>query len=296
MAFKFDPNSTKNQGRWRLRDPNDFIKNKYITRKLKTGISYILGILKDNKENKYTVQAIRFDKNIWSEKEAKIWWNENKYKYVKTWTQKDWDKLKEESSSDEESSSSSDEESSSSEEEEKEKEKEEKRIDIKQGIKLAKEISKILKIKFVNVNKITIDTEFIKDIIFPVGSIRRNKLMIKDIDLILTKQIYKNDLKNIKDFTNFSGGEKRIDFDYKGTRINLFVFLNKDTFGSALLHSTGPRIYNITIRRKLKKMGWKLSQNGLIDEKGNLIITRTERELQDKIGVKNRLPTERDLY
>jgi len=43
-------------------------------------------------------------------------------------------------------------------------------------------------------------------------------------------------------------------------------------------------------------MGWKLSQNGLINEKGNLIITRTERELQDKIGVKNRLPTERELY
>lgn len=286
MSFKFDPNSTKNQGRWRLRDPNDFIKNKYITRKLKTGISYILGFLKDN-NNKYIVQAIRFDKNIWTEKDAKIWWNENKYKYVKTWTQKDWDKLKEKSSS--ESSSESDE----------EKEEKEEKIDINQGIKLSKEISKILKIKYISPNKITINTKFKKDIIFPVGSIRRgflnNNLKIKDIDLLLTKQIYKKDLNNIKEFTNFSGGEKRIDFDYKGVRINLFVFLNKNTFGSALLHSSGNFRYNMFLRRKLKKIGWKLSQNGLIDDKGNLVITKTEKELQDKIGVKNRLPYEREL-
>ena len=31
--FKFDPNSTKNQGRWRLRDPKDFEKNVDNTRK-----------------------------------------------------------------------------------------------------------------------------------------------------------------------------------------------------------------------------------------------------------------------
>lgn len=272
MAFKFDPNSTVNQGRWRLRDPNDFDKNKYITRKLKTGISYILGVLLEHSlthSSEYTVQAIRFNKNIWTEENAALWWKENKHKYVKTWKEKDWKKI-----IDEENKG---------------------KIDIKEGIKLCKEIARILKIKFVSAGKITIDTKFTKDIIFPVGSIRRKKPMIKDIDLFLTTQVYKENLKAIKKFTNLSGGEKRIDFDYKGIRVNLFVFLNKDTFGCALAHSTGNYILNLLLRQKVKKNGWKLSQNGLINEKGELIITETERDLFEAIGSKIRLPNDREL-
>ena len=30
MVFKFDPNSTVNEGRWRLRDPETFVNTSYI--------------------------------------------------------------------------------------------------------------------------------------------------------------------------------------------------------------------------------------------------------------------------
>lgn len=90
--FKFDPNSTENEGRWRLLDPK--ILTDYFRRKSSTpGISYVMG--KDN-DGKDRIQAIRFDKSVWDEKSASEWWDKNKDKYERIWTQKDWDKIEKE--------------------------------------------------------------------------------------------------------------------------------------------------------------------------------------------------------
>ena len=63
--MKFDPNSTINQGRWRLKDPNDFERMWTVKTKI-PGVTYIAGYLKEN--HKFGVQAIRFDKKLWTEK------------------------------------------------------------------------------------------------------------------------------------------------------------------------------------------------------------------------------------
>ena len=261
MVFKFDPNSTKNQGRWRLRDPKDFVSGSYITKKMKNGISYILGKLDD----KFVVQAIRFDKDKWTEKEAAEWWEKRKSKYTKIWSEDDWREFKRE-----------------------------RKTGYEEGIKLCKKVARKLKIKYINPKKVTIDTEFIKDVMIPVGSLRRGKLKVGDIDMIVTKKINKEDLKNIKGFTNVIGGEKIIKFKFENVKFDLFVFLNPKTFGSAALHSTGPFEYNRRLRFKVKNENenWKLSQNGLV-KNGRTITTRTERDLQRIIGVKERNPEER---
>ena len=78
--FAFDPNSTQNEGRFRLKPPDDFDPNSYFRRKSSTeGISYVMG--KPKEGGKTEIQAIRFDKNKISEPDAQKWWEQNKEKY-----------------------------------------------------------------------------------------------------------------------------------------------------------------------------------------------------------------------
>ena len=87
--FKFDENSTANEGRFRLSPPlsindyfdkkafknSDFIRFKYWKGlKFPEGISAVVG--KHNGE--LHIQALRFNKNIWSEEKAGKWFDENK--------------------------------------------------------------------------------------------------------------------------------------------------------------------------------------------------------------------------
>lgn len=85
--FTFDPNSTTNEGRWRLRDPNTV--HRYFRRESSTpGVSYVMG--KDKSTGEDVIQAVRFDKVIFTEPEAARWWLKNKKKdeFTRLWTWK----------------------------------------------------------------------------------------------------------------------------------------------------------------------------------------------------------------
>jgi len=94
-VFKPDPNSGPTQMRWRLRDPKEFDRmwTKHEYKDLKApGLSFIVGTTKD--KDGFGVQAIRFDKDEWTESKAKTWWETHKNKFKKTWTESDWTKWK----------------------------------------------------------------------------------------------------------------------------------------------------------------------------------------------------------
>ncbi len=77
--FAFDPNSTKNEGRFRLLPPDEIQKDSYFRRKSSAeGVSYVMG---KDQNGKDVIQAIRFDKSIMPEDKAAQWWKENKGKY-----------------------------------------------------------------------------------------------------------------------------------------------------------------------------------------------------------------------
>ena len=79
-AFKFDLNSTINEGRFRLLPPEQIEKGTYFRRESTTpGVSYVMG--KNIETGKSEIQAIRFDKSIMPEVKAKVWWDANKGKY-----------------------------------------------------------------------------------------------------------------------------------------------------------------------------------------------------------------------
>lgn len=92
--FRFDPNSTENEGRWRLMDPKVFeqgsVRRWNIWKELKApGIQFVMG--KDTRDKQWKPQAIRFKKPDWDEKKAVDWWEQNKSQFQREWTQTDWD-------------------------------------------------------------------------------------------------------------------------------------------------------------------------------------------------------------
>ena len=269
MTFRFDPNSTKNEGRWRLIDPAKFIKGSkgWFRRKdpKYSGISYVYGPVEGSVNP--VRQTIRFDKRIWSEEKASEWWEEHQDEYYKEWTEKDWI-IKE--------------------------------LNLKDAIKIGKEIIEKLKFNFVPPENINSDSKWKARQGMLVGSIRRKKEFVGDVDILFTSQITKEKIARMTDFIIIRGKMKKIDFYYVCKngylRVNLFFALDKNTFGASLLHFSGPVMYNTRLRKRFtsKKWidkhgeGWKLSQNGLFDGQGESIKTPTERSLQKALGITER--------
>ena len=90
-ALIYDPNSSENEGRYRLIDPLKFDKDSFrrwtewAGIKAPEGITFLVGDL--IKEKKKALQTIRFNKELWSEKDAGKFWNKvkNKKGFEKTW-------------------------------------------------------------------------------------------------------------------------------------------------------------------------------------------------------------------
>ena len=78
--FKPDPNSTKNEWRFRLADPSEFREDSFLSRRSTVaGIRYVIGKKKGSDE--YVVQSIRINKKKVSWTKAKKWWKENEDKF-----------------------------------------------------------------------------------------------------------------------------------------------------------------------------------------------------------------------
>ncbi len=104
-----------------------------------------------------------------------------------------------------------------------------------------------------------------------VGSVRRKKAFVKDVDIV----VIPTDLSDFKQSLHenlkiIASGEKRISGKYKNLKIDFFV-CNCHTWGANLIWWTGPKGLNIRLAKLAKKKGWKFSNNGLIDSKGNLL-------------------------
>jgi len=98
--FRFDPNSTENEGRWRLIDPKIFeqgsVRRWNIWKEIKApGVQFVMG--KDTRDNEWKPQAVRFKKfdakgqPLWTEEKAAKWWDQNKGEFTKEWVQSNWD-------------------------------------------------------------------------------------------------------------------------------------------------------------------------------------------------------------
>jgi len=143
---------------------------------------------------------------------------------------------------------------------------------MKLGIKYGSKINKNLKrkdvIKISTILKKSFKDYYDKCVI--VGSFRRGKKTMGDIDLLVIGQEKKitNIIGSQKWFIGWLGkGIKRLTFLGKFDLIGIvhidIIFAKMRYYESALLYFTGSRMFNIRMRKKAKKMGWKLNEYGL---------------------------------
>jgi len=123
--------------------------------------------------------------------------------------------------------------------------------------------------------------------VYLAGSLRRGKPEVGDLDLIVVREEAEKDLdKRLmlltgKDLSN----RKTCSFVFKNVQIDLNM-CNAEIKGSYLLHWTGSTKENVRLRKEAKKIGCKLSQNGLIDKSNkNLSAYKSEKEIYQLLGL-----------
>lgn len=174
-----------------------------------------------------------------------------------------------------------------------------------EALLLAWDIINLLGLTPIDPDDVDLDFTWQPNIGIPIGSIRRHKAQVGDIDIVVTSSVDKSRLALMPGVSDIRGGQSRIDFklspiDSTGIirkdlsrSINIMVSTDPDAWGPALMTWTGPASYNMRLRAILKKSGWKMSQNGIIDPSGKKMKTPTERSVMQKFGWTEREPSSR---
>ena len=122
-----------------------------------------------------------------------------------------------------------------------------------------------------------------------MGSLRRRAPTVKDIDLVFAPGVAAVG-QVVELFRSFGqpvhlGESMGAIVLPQGIPAQLWAVEDEAVWGAALLHFTGPRAYNIRLRIRANRRGWKLSQHGLVDRAtGRLIAGRTEEEVCAALG------------
>lgn len=129
-----------------------------------------------------------------------------------------------------------------------------------------------------------------------VGSIRRRKPWVKDIDLVLIP----SDLWNLQHEVLGLGqtraaGKKLMRVMAGDTQIDIYI-AEPETWATLLLVRTGSTENNIRLCSRAKEMGWHLHADGagLFNEKGERIAGDSEISIYNALGLAYREPWERD--
>jgi DNA polymerase/3'-5' exonuclease PolX len=172
--------------------------------------------------------------------------------------------------------------------------KTEHKIPLKHGCDIAEGIIEQLKLKFINPYTIKPDLKGQLNWGIPVGSIRRKVSEISDIDILITDKLYY--LEKVSELDKFLNwiekGEDKIGFMFHCNKYNVDrkveLYLCKDmkSFGSMLLHTTGPDMYNIYLRKLAKDQGLLLNQYGVF-KNGKQIAGDTEESCYKVLKSKN---------
>jgi len=146
--------------------------------------------------------------------------------------------------------------------------------------------------------------------IIPAGSVRREKDVSGDIDLIVTDAVDKDDdfidfgfileeTAGAKVTTKKPNRKQHVKITLYGIEANIDLFyVRKEEMPFALMHYTGSKTYNIRIRFHAKTLGFKLNQYGLFyirsgkRVKGSEKI-RDEKQLCRFLGVTYKEPKDR---
>ncbi len=143
--------------------------------------------------------------------------------------------------------------------------------------------------------------EFLKDQpgvekITPAGSLRRGRETVGDLDILVTGPACTNDMQRealISKVVAVPGiievlarGENKVSFKLRdGMQVDVRL-LPPDSFGAALQYFTGSKSHNVSLRQRALKMGYTLSEYGLLTLEDNKnVASKTEAEIYAKLGL-----------
>ena len=105
------------------------------------------------------------------------------------------------------------------------------------------------------------------EVIQIVGSLRRRRPDVGDVDLLVipkrTEAIVRDALREISGPLTVDGDRICIGV-VDGIPVNLF-FTSPDSWGAAMLYTTGPRSYNISSRKYAKACDLRLNEKGVLN-------------------------------
>ncbi len=135
------------------------------------------------------------------------------------------------------------------------------------------------------------------------GSIRRREPIVHDIDIAVIPRGSSFGLWKDKVAARVEGmggevisfGETISNFRYRGMQVNLFLCLNRDSWGVTLMWATGPKGHTIGMTIKARDRGLIINSRGLWtrDEPVRLVKTRTEEEVGKALGWNLKAPEAR---
>lgn len=127
------------------------------------------------------------------------------------------------------------------------------------------------------------------------GSVRRQKPVVNDIDIVLIASDHWNLSREIKGLGPAKvSGEKLHRTSYNGVQIDIY-FATDETWATLLLIRTGSKESNIRLATLAKKKGWHLavSGDGLFNEKGERIAGDSEESIYAALGLPYLKPEKR---
>jgi DNA polymerase (family 10) len=123
--------------------------------------------------------------------------------------------------------------------------------------------------------------------IYPVGSYRRQKSFVGDIDIILTSDsIDSNILEIVSKWFDalFVSGTTKVAGVKNNAQVDIRL-IDRQYLGAHILHGTGSQEFNIKLRALAKSKGLRLNEYGIINSVGKLITFNTEKEIFNYLGV-----------
>ncbi len=128
-----------------------------------------------------------------------------------------------------------------------------------------------------------------------VGSVRRRKPRVRDIDIVLIGSDFWNLSHEIMGLgQSHMEGEKIKRVNYNGVQVDLY-FADEKTWATLLLIRTGSKENNIRLASLAKKKGWHLaaSGDGLFNENGERIAGDSEESIYEALSLPYQEPEER---
>ena len=127
------------------------------------------------------------------------------------------------------------------------------------------------------------------------GSIRRQKPIVNDIDLVVIPRDRRQLDMTLMKLGNYKmSGRKIARVEMENIPLDIY-FADEETWATLLLIRTGSKENNIRLATLAKKRGWRLaaSGDGLFNEKGERVAGDSEESIYEALGVPYQKPWER---